>query len=258
MKTTRHYLKLLIREEISLLRESLGFSEGLAVKIRNIGALKQAIIYDAQGLMDNIEKLEELRRSGVGTPLIRKYISDTFVKGFIEVGPPRGVGLSAGPCNGAWMVYRSAGPGYGKIVYGVGFALSPTGRLIPDRLSVSDSAKVGWDKQFTGGRGRLPLDDIDAHRNGGSIRPHPNHTDDPSDDCIVFKDLSYEDDGASYDNDQQLNYSYDAVGWEVAELEKMMAQHDSLMSQMKIDFAGFIESLIVGAGGVFFGKHIDS
>jgi hypothetical protein len=55
-----------------------------------------------------------------------------------------------------------------------------------------------------------------------------------------------------------LNYSYDSVGWEVAELEKMMAQHDSLMSQMKIDFAGFIESLIVGAGGVFFGKHIDS
>jgi hypothetical protein len=119
MKTTRHCLKLLIREEISLLQESLGFSEGLAVKIRNIGALKQAIIYDAQGLMDNIEKLEELRRSGAGTPLIRKYISDTFVKGFIEVGPPRGVGLSAGPCNGAWMVYRSAGPGYGKIVYGL-------------------------------------------------------------------------------------------------------------------------------------------
>jgi hypothetical protein len=259
MKTTRHYLKLLIREEVSLLRESSGFGEDLAVVVRSAGSLKQAIIYDADVLFSKIDGLEKLSQGDGMTPVIRAHLADTFVKGFIEVGPPRGMGhRSAGPCNGAWMVYRSAGPGYGKIVYGVGFALSPSGRLIPDRLDVSDSAKAGWDKQFTGGRGRLPLDDIDAHRDGGTIRPHPNHTDDPSDDCMVFKDLSYEDDGASYDNDQQLNYSYDAVGWEVAELEKMSQKHQDLMSQLKSGFADYLEGLIVGAGAVFFGKHIDT
>lgn len=77
------------------------------------------------------------------------------------------------PCYGAWEVTRSAGPGYGKLVYAMGYHMSPTGKLMPDRTSVSDSAREAWRKANKKSKG-LKFDDVNNPK-----------TSDPSDDCVI-------------------------------------------------------------------------
>lgn len=77
------------------------------------------------------------------------------------------------PCNGAWEVSAIAGIGYGKILYGLGYYLTPNRRLMPDRAFSSKRAKDAWAKSSGKMRG-FPLDDVNDPR-----------TDDPNDDCSM-------------------------------------------------------------------------
>jgi hypothetical protein len=82
------------------------------------------------------------------------------------------------PCNDAWEVTSIAGIGYGKLLYGLGYSLVPSGRLMPDRMYSSKRAKGAWGKQV-GKLNGLPLDDIHAPKDK-QLTP-----DDPSDDCFL-------------------------------------------------------------------------
>jgi hypothetical protein len=77
------------------------------------------------------------------------------------------------PCNDAWEVSSMAGIGHGKILYGLGYSLTPKGRLMPDRAFSSKRAKSAWTKS-SGKMARFPLDDIKDPQ-----------TEDPNDDCAV-------------------------------------------------------------------------
>lgn len=77
------------------------------------------------------------------------------------------------PCNGAWEVSSIAGIGYGATLYGLGYALVPGGRLMPDRSFSSKRARDAWTKSLGKLKG-FPLDDAKDPQ-----------TADPNDDCPV-------------------------------------------------------------------------
>ena len=79
-----------------------------------------------------------------------------------------------GNCRDAWIVHAAAGPGYGKLVYSVGYELSSSGKLIPDRRSLTSDAINAWMKVKQKSEGE-PLDDIENPK-----------TPDKSDDCVVW------------------------------------------------------------------------
>lgn len=78
------------------------------------------------------------------------------VRGYIMITKPDE------PCGGAWQVSEVWGPGYGSEVYGLGYVMSPSGILMPDRFAVSKRAAGAWERasQFLT---RIPLDDCYKH-----------------------------------------------------------------------------------------------
>ena len=59
----------------------------------------------------------------------------------------------------SWEVSSIAGVGYGKLLYGIGYYLSPRGRLMPDRVYSSKRARDAWTRSVPKMKG-LPLDDV--------------------------------------------------------------------------------------------------
>lgn len=88
---------------------------------------------------------------GRGEPL---EIPKSVLKGYAAYGQPEN------PCNGAWEVSSIAGVGYGKLLYGIGYYLSPRGRIMPDRYYSSKRARDAWTKAAPAMKG-YPLDDIE-------------------------------------------------------------------------------------------------
>jgi hypothetical protein len=108
------------------------------------------------------------------------------------------------PCADAWEVTNSVGKGQGKLVYALGFFLSPTRRLMPDRHSVSQDAFAGWAKQSK--RPKKALDNVK--------KPSDN---DDSNDCEVWGtedsdvvDNSYAGDSSGFDFDAMMQRHKDA------------------------------------------------
>lgn len=81
-------------------------------------------------------------------------------------------------CRGAWEVTAIAGIGYGKILYGLGYSLTPNNMLMPDRAFSSKKATDAWTKSSEKMTG-FPLDYVDAEESEKIT------SDDPSDDCEV-------------------------------------------------------------------------
>lgn len=71
-----------------------------------------------------------------------------------------GFGQTDKPCRRAWQVSSIAGIGFGKLLYGLGYALVPSGRLMPDRDFSSKRAKDAWTRSAGKMKG-LPLDDVE-------------------------------------------------------------------------------------------------
>jgi hypothetical protein len=206
---------------------------------------------ELQQNLQNIRQTADLKSNEkiIGPkPAVASDVSNIFVnhiiKGFIEVGKPKPM---RGNCNDAWQVYAAAGPGFGKIVYGVGYALSPTGKLIPDRGSVSDSAEAAWEKVSASSRKRKRLDD---QRHQHDRVGNEYHTDDPSDDCKVLLDFQGKD-------RQFLNYSYESEGWEKGLLSQLQANHESVISALNPEIleVSELEKFLAYSSQKFFEKH---
>lgn len=149
-----------------LLQESQP-EEDLAAFTPENGGRLSAVIYSTSELSKRLRAGESIEVS-----------SSVAVRGYVEVK------LSDYPCNDSWEVKTSWGPGIGRIVYGLAFALTPKGRLMPDRDMVSDSAGESWRKASKKGLIAEPLDDIDHE----VCRAMGTHTPDERDDCPVHSD----------------------------------------------------------------------
>lgn len=124
-----------------------------------------------------------------------------YMVGWVQVVKPKD------PCWDAMMIASIAGPG--KLMYGIGYALSPSGLLISDRDSMTNVAVSAWrNMSAKGTRGKKKLDNV--------TEPE---TPDPADDCVVLKD-------------DFLNYAYEAQGWEMGVLETMNDNHEAVIARV--------------------------
>jgi len=207
-------------------------SSGLAVYAIRGGVTKTAILYEPEHFRQNID--EVLR----GKYSAEKFILHRVMRGIIEIRKPRN------PCNGAWEVKLSAvkNPGDGGLIYGLGFAMSSTGILMPDRGTVSQRAQQGWIKQKS--RGGKPFDDVE----------HPMTTD-TSDDCFIHND---EDMCKVHVDEDMLNRSYEEEGWESGLFSRLEETHEETMDMMDPD--DVTEVLMAMADNVenFFVKYYHS
>lgn len=169
----------------------------------------------------------------------RRVMANDVIVAMIAIKKPEN------PCANAWEVKLAAGPGYGKLLYGLAYAMSPTGRLMSDREEISEPAKGAWKKAFNSERSRQTFDDVDAHGPMGKILySHPNHTADANDDCKVWQD-------------EYLDAAYEAVGWEKSVLKTLEMSGDEIMKTImtsgieKDDFM----TVLYQSVNRFFGRH---
>ena len=180
-----------------IIREALHTSGGLAAAVRAYNVQATVVVYSADDLLSALRT--------------EPFDMGSVVRGYIQISKPDK------KCNGAWEVTSAWGPGIGKTIYGLGFALSPTGILMPDRLGVLPPAVGGWKKQSN--RNMKALDNHKHPPDGTDPFHDEHHTEDPSDDCRMNKD------GIDF-----LNYSYEAQGWEAGVLDSMVTRHEETMT----------------------------
>ena len=191
---------------------------GMAAIVDETGSSKIAVVYK----VDAIEALEDM---GVVDP--------NAIVGFVKIAPPRGA-----PCRGAWQVKAIVGPG--KLVYGLAYAMSPTGIIVPDRSEVSDSASDAWKGYAakTDPKNILPLDDADHPKRGTDKHHDKHHTDDPQDDCYTAH------------SEDHLNAAYRGPGGESELIDRLLDSHMMLKNKMKqrgVDITK-LEDAIIDAG----------
>lgn len=228
-----HSLRSYIREVIA---EASKPATNLAVVTQDRGHERAAAFYDANILLDvirggrnNTKKLYSYQASQRFEEAI-----DSAVVGFISIKAP-----FAYPCNGAWSIVVSWGPGIGEAVYGTGYVMSPNHTLVPDRHSVSDSAAGAWKKAFEkSGIVKTPIDSVEDHRDGNPHDPQrkdylkrlgfEDHTEDPADDCKLYSAYTTRDP----EKFEHLNFYYDAspvIGRYAQMLESMKKRHEETM-----------------------------
>ena len=202
------------------------------------GSQNTGILYDVEELKSALGAGKKKKKSD---PIDGGRVYPA-IRGFIVVEEAESKGY--GQCNNAWQVSYIAGPGFGKILYGAGYALSASKKLTSDRQIVSPYARSAWAKAAASKRGREPFDDVEAP-------PEEKKTpDDPSDDCIIHKEPGRE----------SLNFSYSPEGWEPTILSALKRAHDSAMEEAEA--AGFsreeVEFALDDAGNEFFGDNYES
>lgn len=157
------------------------------------------------------------------------------VVGFVCVSPPKN------PCWNAYEIKAIAGPG--RLVYPVGYATSPSGRLISDRERMTDLAISAWGNMASKNtRKALRLDDY-LHRHDPED-PNDYHTDDPADDCELRKE-------------DFLNFAYESDGTEEGLYNGLVNTHNQEISDLKLSYKGHplledFENLMTNAGWDFF------
>lgn len=176
-----------------------------------------------------------------------KLVCSNFIVGHITIKKPEE------PCAGAWEVILAAGEDYGKILYGLGYAISPSGILMSDRSTVSQKAYGGWKKQ-SGKRNAIELDDIAAPLK------YQKTPDDPSDDCSIHGSKYSDDDDCGNRDPMPLNYAYEAQGWEKGMLKSLKEEHMFLLLQLrKFDIEREeLERALASASFQFFRSRFDA
>lgn len=162
MKIRRFISKVLLSEAID--------SGKYAVVIHQWHDNRSGELYDIRGFNEALE-------ASVGVDLFDedessevKELLNNAILGMIAIKAPKK------PCNGAWEVTNSAVKtrGLGRVIYDLGYSLSPTGKLMSDRHSLSQFAVNGW-LRFSKNVEGDELDDIENPRNN-----------DPNDDCYLW------------------------------------------------------------------------
>lgn len=243
-RTSKTKMSLLERVMSRLILESsIGKSMGLGAFVKQEGSYTSAYVYDTNLLIDYLRYGDEFidkphgheGRELASRLSSRQVTKDTILKGFIEIKKPDD--RDTGECYGAAIVSLAAGPGYGKEIYGIGYALSPNGLLAPDRSMVSQEATTAWKSVANKGRKRQPFDDWKL-----------KNTPPTNDDCKLHSDPEKE----------HLNYAYEAEGWEKGLLKYLEAQHDAVMEELSDigNVRNQVESMIASVAiGEFWQKH---
>lgn len=200
MRLLREYVRSVLRESVS--------TEGYAV-ITGESFFKpdavEAVLIDVAKFMSGMQAPP---KTSLMTQLdVAKAAAKGSVIGYISVGPPE-----SGKAWGAWEVTRSAGRGHGKLLYAIGYALSPKGLLMPDRVSVSDSAISAWQKASKT-HDSLQLDPL----------PPENRTDTKEDDAEV-----HDKEGLEF-----LDRAYKAQGWEKSAVEEMITAGNRIEAMLE-------------------------
>lgn len=191
---------------------------------------------DLEGLAAVTFRASETGRTGA------LYKPDVFLSG-VESGDPVDEAIQAAvvgyvrvsptehPCRSAWAVTEITGEGYGRLVYGMGYALSPRNMLVSDRTSVSAPAYDSWASAFQrAGKGqKLPLDD---HENP--------KTPSEDDDCVIHG--SWLDADCSGRDPKPLNYAYRGGSWTRPMLAELEAAHRETLTRLS-RFPGGAESI---------------
>lgn len=149
-----------------LFEASLVSSENLAAFVsENSHSFKKISFYDPQAFLSSLVNGKNALEAALEA-----------ARGYITVRRP------LNSCAGAWNVDSAWGPGLGKILYTSVASLTPNGKLMPDRLSVSPAAGDAWERASWD----LPYQYLDdrSHR---SCTP-TTHTEDPIDDCQVHNE----------------------------------------------------------------------
>ena len=214
-------MSMLLREYVrSILLESSVSTEGLALFTGEGFFDSQAI----EAVLVDVAKFEEemaattSQSSRISRLDAAKFAAKKAVVGYISFGPPE-----HGQAWGAWEVTRSAGRGYGKLLYAVGYALSPKGLLMPDRRSVSFSARAAWEKASKN-HDSLPLD---------ALSPE-NRTDTREDDAEIHDEEDF----------PFLDRAYRAQGWEKDTVNRLLAGGKALEAKLEKRFKGKTEQII--------------
>lgn len=210
-----------------LLAEAYDYS-GLAAYVNAKSQWAEITLYDASAV-------EDLKAAGA--LIVAKDVAGAgellhsrgVVKGYIKIAAPMK------PCNDAWQVKFSAGPGYGKFLYGAAFEASPSGFIMPDRGQVSTSAAAGWASAAGKAREVLPLDNYKKPK-----------TPPKNDDCKVY-------------GDKVLDAAYSAEGWEFGFMRSARREHAStveFMEDMGVMPKKF-EAALIAAGVLVFRANYD-
>jgi hypothetical protein len=208
MKTLRQYIRQIILES----QENVPTLGAFVYKHKDEIC---GVIYDVTVARDNVEKIMNAN----STEELNSFMIDQVIKGYVVVGPQI---LSR--CDDSWMVYKSAGPGYGREVYGLGYSLSPTGKLSPDRESVSRSAQFGWAAQV----GKRPSTQFDDMSHSHDMPGNEYHTDDTADDCQVYQ----HGDDEIFVPPEVLNRSYERVAQDSTLAKTMTMNHETFMKEL--------------------------
>ena len=192
---------------------------GMAAVVDESGSSKIAVVYK----VDAIESYKD----------VSTQIDLSSIVGFVKIAPPRGA-----PCRGAWQVKAIVGPG--KLVYGLAYAMSPTGLIVPDRSEVSPSASNAWKGYAakTDPKNILPLDDADHPKRGTDKQHDKYHTEDPNDDCYTAH------------SEDHLNAAYRGPGGESELLDRLMDSHRMMKTRLKQSGVNVtqLEDAIIDAG----------
>ncbi len=195
MKIRLGELRRIIREAAA--GSSLNTDELAAMLTEDDGGAK-VVVYHPMPVENMMRKLpgDVVDRSPELMAKLKEYMV-----GWVQVVKPKD------PCWDAMMIASIAGPG--KLMYGIAYALSPSGRLISDRDYMTNAAFSAWrNMSAKGTRGKKKLDNVNA----------PS-TPEPVDDCAVLKD-------------DFLNYAYEAEGWEMGVLETMSDNHEAVIARV--------------------------
>lgn len=227
MRLLREYVRSVLRESVSTEKYAVITGESFFKP-----DAVEAVLIDVAKFMSGMQAPP---KTSLMTQLdVAKAAAKGSVVGYISVGPPE-----SGKAWGAWEVTRSAGRGHGKLLYAIGYALSPKGLLMPDRVSVSDSAISAWQKASKT-HDSLQLDPL----------PPENRTDTKEDDAEV-----HDKEGLEF-----LDKAYKAQGWEKSAVDDMIAAGNRIeeMLEKKLKSkAGAVVGAFLSAGPSLFSRSFN-
>jgi len=208
-------MKIRLNELRRLIREALS-AEQLALYVydeQGRTPVKKVFLYSSREILSNIEGFKQ-------EPFLYDEDSTGIVKGYARFQQPEN------PCNGAWEVTSIAGRGLGKILYGLGYSLTPNHRLMPDRHYTSGEAKKAWQGAASKGLRGIPLDNL-----SGTLTP-----DNEEDDCELQMPIEYDEEGnidSSGGPDPLLDVAYEGGELGGGEVAGMRAEHWSTVDELE-------------------------
>lgn len=200
-------MKIRLGELRRIIREAADVGKDLAAVVDETSNGFKATVYDPVVLEDLVLDSPEILSDGPTA------LKDCIV-GRVHIVKPEA------PCWDAMKVASVAGPG--KLMYGLAYALSPSGLLISDREPEAMTAQSisAWRNMATkSSRGRKKLDNIAAPA-----------TPEPEDDCDIRPE-------------EFLNYAYESEGWEGETLRSLQTEHERLVKRLTSD--GKVSRLLV-------------